>query len=240
MGAVPSEPIEISALPRDVDEKDAFTLWVLEHCKRDSSVLEIGAAEGMHTFAGRIQTSVRRLVGVDPDPRIHRNPYLHERHQVQVEEYAVQCDEKYDCIYAFYVIEHIRAPLGFLLAARRLLKPGGSFFAATCNLNHYFGLAAKLTAECGIQDGLLRHLMGPELTATYHHRTWYRANSLALLSKLLRTTGFSHIEYRLYDNPTLTRPYFPGGMKWFPGFYSMAVYRFNRPRLMCTITLRAS
>jgi 2-polyprenyl-3-methyl-5-hydroxy-6-metoxy-1,4-benzoquinol methylase len=96
--------------------------------------------------------SGHRLVGIDPDPGIYDNPYLHERYQTTLEAF-VQCETRqFNAIYTQMVLEHIKEPSTFASAVFRLLKPGGAFFSVTPNLAHYFGIASYLAGRLGLQD----------------------------------------------------------------------------------------
>jgi SAM-dependent methyltransferase len=161
----------ISVLPAGTDQWQVFPTWITQYCGPQAVVLEVGAGRGDGGYPKLVRDRVGRLVAVDPDPRIWENPYCHECFQISLEEYARKHSVGFDCIYAFYVVEHLQNPPELLRAVWKLLRIGGNFFAATPNLCHYFGSLALITQRLGIQDWLLRRLRGTEVWQSYHFRT---------------------------------------------------------------------
>ena len=79
----------------------------------------------------RLADRCRRLVGVDPSPNIHENPYIHERVQALIEDYKT--DEPFDLLTLRMVVEHISHPNDALAAMARLVRPGGRVVIYTVN-----------------------------------------------------------------------------------------------------------
>jgi 2-polyprenyl-3-methyl-5-hydroxy-6-metoxy-1,4-benzoquinol methylase len=229
----------ISALPPETDREKALADWILQHCNADSQVLEIGAGRGNLSFPGEISHGVGKLVGIDPDPGISENPFLHEKHQCSLEEYAARCPERFDCTYAYMVMEHLDDPVRFLKTCREVLLPGGHFFAATPNILHYFAMVAWMSGLMGIQDGLLRILVGGEATERYHFRARYRVNRIARITNILQEAGFSQVEFRMLDNPSCFEWYLPKVLGLLPRLYSRSVYWMRKPEFMGTILFHA-
>lgn len=65
-----------------------------------------------------------RLVGVDPDPTLSENPFVHEKHNAAIEEY--QPAEKFDLISLRMVAEHVREPERVLRRLADLLESEGT------------------------------------------------------------------------------------------------------------------
>lgn len=78
-----------------------------------------------------------------------------------MEEAAIP-DRTFDCVYAIYVLEHVRDDEAFLQAVARVLKPGGSFFFITPNGDHCFAAIAGALAALGIQEQVLHMLRSSE------------------------------------------------------------------------------
>jgi len=219
---------------------DAFPEWIVEHCTSASTALEIGAGEGKYGYPERVRATVETLVGVDPDDAILRNPFLDERYHLSIQEFAASAVDRFDLAYAFFVLEHVESPPEFLAACHRLLKPGGSLFAATPNVWHYFGLSTKLSGRIGVEEWLLERLRGEEMARSYHFPTFYRLNSVARLRRLLRRAGFSRVEFRVFDEASRFAQYFPPAIRWFPNRYSAAVHRLRFSPAMGMLMLKAT
>ena len=76
----------------------------------------------------------RFFAGVDPDPAVLTNPYLHEAKLQEPPNYAIPyADETFDVVFSNCVIEHITDACQFFGEVRRVLKPNGLFLAKTPN-----------------------------------------------------------------------------------------------------------
>ncbi len=230
----------VDSLPSDTNERIAFGDWIVSSLPPRAVVLDVGAGHGKAGFVERIAPHVGRLVGMDPDAAIQQNPFVADRHQLTLEEYAErETPGTFDCLYAIYVVEHVARPDEFFRACRRLLKPGGQLFFVTPNLHHFFGLATKIAAATGVEDWLLKRLRPTSLVASYHFPTAYRCNTVGAISAALRRSGYSGCEFRMFDNPAHTVTYFPRRLWCLPITYCRVVYRLRWKRAMGTIMVRA-
>lgn len=230
----------VSSLPPTVDVPVAFPSWVAQHCDVTSAVLEVGAGRGKDGEAAIVRQKVRNLIGTDPDAGILMNPYLDERYQTSVEDFARDRASSLDCIYSIAVLEHITHPPEFFAACRSLLRPGGTLFGATPNLWHYFGMTTKVSACLGIEDQLLERLIGAQHKASYHFPTTYRVNSVRRIRRMLAQTGFQSVEFKCVDHPQGFEYVFPRALRWFPHAYSRVVYTLKLPAFMGLIMFKAT
>jgi SAM-dependent methyltransferase len=230
----------ISILPSNALVKSVFPNWIAEYCTHDALVLDIGAGKDRNQIDAYIQPRVLRLVGIDPAEDILLNPSVHERHCTSLESFAQEAQEKFDVLFCTMVLEHITDPDAFFLSCRKLLKPGGVFFAVTPNLWHYFGLTTKITSILKINEWLLDRLVGKQQKEEYHFPTFYRVNSLHSIRGILRRTGFHDVEFHCLDNWIVYRYVLPKQLHWLAILYSHLVYRFNLPHLMGCIMFRAT
>jgi SAM-dependent methyltransferase len=230
---------QLSILPSNTDVLIEFPRWVVQHCDSTSIVLDVGAGKGITGSELVIRQKVAHLVGVDPDASIAQNPYLDERYQTSIENFAKDQDPSFDCIYTMFVLEHVTQPQEFLSACRSLLKPGGMLFGVTPNLWHYFGLTAKLSASLGIEDWLLEHLVGSEAKKSYHFPTAYRLNSVRVIRHTLMRSGFSEVEFRCFDRARSFEYCFPKPLRRIPSIYSHLIYMIGMPQIMGSIMFRA-
>jgi 2-polyprenyl-3-methyl-5-hydroxy-6-metoxy-1,4-benzoquinol methylase len=231
--------MRLNGLPATTDNNAAFTAWIAEYCTAESLVLDIGAGRDRNGIDASLQPRIKHLVGIDPSENILANSGVHERHQSNLEDFAQGEQRRFDVLLTAWVLEHISDPLAFFTACRRLLKPGGMFFALTPNMWHYFGLVTKVCGRLGIEDWMLDRLMRAEQKAQYHFPTTYHVNSLRSIRHMLTHTGFQYVEFRCFDVPSGYNYVIPEPLRWFPRLYAHLVYRFNLLSLMGTIMFRA-
>ncbi len=105
---------QLSILPSNTDVLIEFPRWVTQHCDRTSIVLDVGAGRGRTGSETVIRQKVALLVGVDPDASIAQNPYLDERYQASIEDFAKDRVSSFDRLYTMFVLEHVTQPLEFL------------------------------------------------------------------------------------------------------------------------------
>lgn len=221
------------------DPVRALARWAARHCPEGGVVLDVGAGE--HA-SGALRPLLRRhpcLVGTDPDHAIDRNPVLAERYRLTAEELAEQHPGRYDVVLSVFVLEHVEEPLAFARACSRLLRPGGSWFALTLNVRHYFGATAWATHRLGVQPALLHHLKGAEAEHDHRFPTRYRMNSRRTVTRACEAAGFERLVFRVYDAPERYAWYLPDPLTRLPPAYSSMAYRLGVPGLMGHLTFRA-
>jgi SAM-dependent methyltransferase len=218
----------------------AFIAWIAEACSPDALALDIGAGYDRNRADAAVRPLVSCVVGVDPSDSILDNVAVHERHQMSLEEFARTDERQFDVVFACWLLEHVLEPAEFFAGCRRLLRPGGTFFAITPNLWHYFGLTTRAAAALGLEDWALDRIMGSRSKAEYHYPTRYRSNSIRALEHLLADAGFRSVEFRCCDSPADYDYVIPMPLHWFPRLYSRLVYRLRLPSLMGRLMLRAT
>jgi len=203
---------------------DLLIDWMLEEIPPGSSFLDIGANDGSFCpEVSRVANHAGMFAGVDPDvAKLDRHPLLECRYPSTLEQ-AKFGDKSFDCLYAIYVLEHVSNPCGFLAAASRALKPGGSLFFITPNGYHYFAFIAGLLAKLGVQDRVLNVIRPKALVDQYHYPATYRLNSPRRLRRLGLEYGFNRCEFRYSENLAEFDCYFPGVLKVFPAFWEYMV-----------------
>lgn len=120
-----------------------FREHLLRYMSEDSTVLDIGAGAGI-VQQMNFKDQVAKVVGVDLDPRVVKNPFLDEGFVSDAGALPFP-DESFDVVFADNVMEHIDHPEEMLIEIRRVLKPDGYFLFKTPNKFHYMPLIATIT-----------------------------------------------------------------------------------------------
>lgn len=226
-------------IPAPVDPVRALARWAAQHCPEGGVVLDIGAGEHASGDLRPLLRRRARLVGTDPDHAIERNTALHERYRLTAEELAGQHPGRYDAVLSVFVLEHVAFPDAFASACAALLRPGGSWFALTLNVHHYFGATAWATQRLGIQQAVLHRLKGREAEHDHRFPTRYRCNSRRTVTRVCRAAGFDLVELRMYDAAERYAWYLPPALSRLPTLYSALAYRVGWPELMGHLSFRA-
>jgi SAM-dependent methyltransferase len=87
---------------------------------------------------------VKRVYGVDPDPRVLPNPYLDEACIGTGDSMPMFAANQFDVIICCNVLEHLPDPVPFFQEVNRVLKRGGLLITKTPNRHHYVPLIAKI------------------------------------------------------------------------------------------------
>jgi SAM-dependent methyltransferase len=128
--------------PRWVDGTTRYGRLLREHVPPAGRVLDIGAG-GAGAFSHVAHLSGRRIVGIDPDPAVRRNPMLARAVVGRVEQMPFP-DGTFDAVVCNYVLEHIQFPLRAAAEIYRVTAPGGAFVFRTPNLWHYAAMVSRL------------------------------------------------------------------------------------------------
>jgi SAM-dependent methyltransferase len=137
---------------------------------------------------------VQRVVGVDLEEGVLKNPNLDEAHVSELSNLPFDA-ASFDLILSRSVFEHFDNPVPVLKELRRVLRPGGHLIFRTPNRFHYFAIAASLTPHRFHQWFNEKRGFAAEDTFP----TFYRANDRFTLRKLARATGFSVRELELFE-----------------------------------------
>ncbi len=168
--------------------------WLDVGCGRDVFPTNQGLARELSGRAGM-------LVGIDPDPTIQENPFVHVRVQAPLE--AFDTTDTFDVVTARMVVEHVQNPEGFVAQLRRLAARNG--LAVIYTVNRW----APVSVLSSLVPFALHHPVKAMLWGTEEKDTFpveYRMNTRATLSSLMQRGGFRerHFQY-LDDLRTLAR-----------------------------------
>ncbi|MGE3171179.1 MAG: class I SAM-dependent methyltransferase [Planctomycetota bacterium] len=142
-----------------------------------------------------------RLVGLDPDPTLQENPFVHEKVAQDIDTFDGRAS--FDLVTLRMVAEHIAAPEPCVRAVQRSLAPGG-----LCVVYTVFGwspvpLLTRI-APMGLRHVLKSWLWGTEKKDTFP--TCFRMNTRTTLRRLFAAVGMQEAAFvRLDDCRTLAR-----------------------------------
>ncbi len=168
--------------------------WVLARLTPHSAVLDLGAGAGIVTQMN-FREHAARVCGVDLDPRVTGNPYLHEA-KVADGGRIPYGDGEFDVVLCDNVLEHLDQPRQVFAEVARVLKPGGYFLAKTPNRWHYMPIIARLTPHAFHR--FYNRLRGRASLDTFPTR--YRANSPGQVRRLAAATGFEITRVELVES----------------------------------------
>lgn len=160
-----------------------------------SAVLDLGAGRGTR---GQLdfRRDCRLFAGVDPDPAVLTNPYLHEARLQEPPDYAIPyANETFDVVFSNCVIEHITDAMLFFGDLHRVLKPAGRFLAKTPNRRHYVPLLARLTPHSFHE--FYNRLRGREVDDTFP--TTYACNRRKDILRVAAACGFQVVSFEMIE-----------------------------------------
>jgi SAM-dependent methyltransferase len=237
-GAARGVAVTLTATPPPKRAVPGFLRWVAGSTPKGSTVLNVGGGCDHSGEPMRVRRRAGRLVVVDPSERVEENTSADEQHCMTLEEFAADHEDEFDLAFAVFVLEHVRDPAAFTQAAARVLRPGGTLMAITVNQWHYFGLPAWAATRLGAADAVLRRVRGPEV-AEYHVPTEYRMNTVRSTVRHLSDAGFSSVELRTWDLPSMYEPYLPRPLRGIATGWNRMAYRLDNPHLMGHLTFKA-
>src|SRR5205085_206993 len=88
-------------------------------------LLDVGAGPGRIPEMN-LRAAGRWVCGIDPDERVHQNPYLDEAKVGYGEDLGFP-DATFDLVFADNVLEHLKDPSAVFREVARVLKAGGIF-----------------------------------------------------------------------------------------------------------------
>jgi SAM-dependent methyltransferase len=161
-----------------------FRKAILAYLKPEHKVLDLGAGAGV-VHQMNFKGIAERVCGVDPDPRVVKNPFLDEG-VVGSGDAIPYSNRFFDIVFANNVLEHVAVPDLFLQEVPRVLKEGGWFFAKTPNRYHYVPTIARFTPHWFHEFAV--KLRGRASVDTFP--TWYRLNDRKTITRYAQEKGF--------------------------------------------------
>lgn len=178
---------------------------LLEILRPEHVVLEIGAGRGRvqeMNFKGH----VKKMVGIDPDPRIRENPFLDEAYKGLADYMPFFEDNFFDLAFCNNVLEHVEFPDKFYKEIARVIKPRGSFVSKTPNKFYYVSIISALTPDSFHK--FINGKRGRNESDTFP--IFYRANTMERQNSYLDRNGLAVVKVSCFEGrPEYMRIFFP-------------------------------
>jgi SAM-dependent methyltransferase len=135
------------------------------------------------------------LTGLDPDPTLDENPYVHERVASTLDDW--RAEEPFDLVSMRMVAEHVEYPDRVAASLAAAVAPGGRVVVFTV---HRWAPAPLVTAlwPFALRHGVKKWLWGTEKKDTFP--TFFRMNTRAALDRQLGAAGFVREGCELLDD----------------------------------------
>jgi 2-polyprenyl-3-methyl-5-hydroxy-6-metoxy-1,4-benzoquinol methylase len=164
------------------------TNWLDVGCGRELFPNNLGLAE---TLSKRCA----RLVGIDPDPTLQENPWVHEKVAGFIDGYDGKA--AFDLVTLRMVAEHIADPMACVNAVQRALRPGGLAVVFTVFGGSPMPLLTRL-APMGLRHVVKSWLWGTQPKDTFP--TCFRMNTRGALQRQFAAVGMSEAAFQRLDD----------------------------------------
>jgi SAM-dependent methyltransferase len=203
-----------------------FVHIVRSHLTTRSIVLEVGAGAG-DLYPHGIRGTVRRIVGLDPDPRVLRNPQVDEGIVGRCEQLPFP-DASFDLVFHRMLAEHLEDPESATREIGRVLKPDGIFLMHTPNILHYSILVSRVT-PLWFHRAIMK-MIGTRKNPKDVHVAYYRMNARRDVERICNAAGLTVTEVQFLNAPPgylrFSRPSFLIGV----AFQKLVEQNFKRLR----------
>jgi 2-polyprenyl-3-methyl-5-hydroxy-6-metoxy-1,4-benzoquinol methylase len=144
------------------------------YLRPDMEVLDVGSSVGFLLDA--IRPHVSSVTGVEPG-ELYRD-YANSRGIETHADIADVADRKFDLILAYYVVEHLRDPVGQLASWHEMLRPNGRLAVEVPN----------------VDDALVRYYQVDAFDRFYWQKAHYFNYSHETMELVMRRAGFAEVE----------------------------------------------
>jgi SAM-dependent methyltransferase len=164
------------------------TKWLDVGCGRELFPNNLGLAE-------MLSKRCARLVGVDPDPTLQENPWVHEKVPGFIDGYDGKGD--FDLVTLRMVAEHIADPMPCVQSVARALRPGGLAVVFTVFAGSPVPLATRL-APMGLRHRVKSWLWGTMPKDTFP--TCFQMNTRGALQRQFAAVAMQEASFQRLDD----------------------------------------
>jgi 2-polyprenyl-3-methyl-5-hydroxy-6-metoxy-1,4-benzoquinol methylase len=161
--------------------------------------LDVGCGRDLfpsnRALAAQLAKRAGRLVGLDPDPTLDENPFVHERIRSGIDDY--DGGHAFDLITLRMVAEHIDDPAACARSIERSLRPGGLCVVYTVYSGSPMPLLTRL-APMGLRHVIKRWLWNTEEKDTFPTR--FQMNTRGKLRRLFEAVGMREEAFLRLDD----------------------------------------
>ena len=201
-----------------------FPAAILAEPQVRGRVLDVGCGHKLQPFFRPIREACAQFDGVDVTPEVWQHPDLDQRWQAPFEQSDVP-DAAYDLAYAYNVVEHVPAARPFFEKLRRVLKPGGVFWALTPHAAHPFCWLTRASELVGVKARMARDRPG---AGWNDYSSYYRLNRPGQILRAVDGLGFESVAFH-YIPCVQWDAYFPRPLRWAPHLYDRLLGSKYRP-----------
>ncbi len=178
---------------------DHYEALINRLVREDTTWLDVGCGHDLfpsnRPLATLLSQRCKKLVGVDPDPTLEDNPFVHEKHMCTMEEFVSA--RRFDLVTMRMVAEHVAYPATFANALARCVVPGAQVVIYTVNGYSPMPLLTRLM-PFRLRHPIKRVLWGSEEKDTFP--TCFRMNSRRRLAEILGAEGFREVLFDYLDD----------------------------------------
>jgi 2-polyprenyl-3-methyl-5-hydroxy-6-metoxy-1,4-benzoquinol methylase len=218
----------------------AFFGRVKALARPEMTVLDVGCGRG--AVADRLEENAweqcrilkgycKKVIGIDVDPAGHQNPLIDEFRPIEGQRWPIE-STSIDLLISDAVLEHVENPDIFFAECERVVRPGGYVCFRTPNRWSYVAIGASI-----IPNRFHAKVVGrlqPGRQAKDVFPTFYRANTIRSLRRLMKKHSFEGCVYRHIAEPNFLRfshwSYALGVYlhRWLPAVFWPALFVFAR------------
>jgi SAM-dependent methyltransferase len=173
----------------------------------------------------------KRVIGIDVSDGGRDNVFIDEFHKIEGDRWPVE-SASIDLLVSDAVLEHVSDPDRFFSECSRVVKPGGVVCLRTPNRWSYFAIGASIIPNRW--HGKAITILQPGRHEKDVFPTYYRANTVRSLRRLLRDHQFEGCVYRHISEPSylaFSEWSFAFGVclhRWLPTIFWPYIYVFAR------------
>lgn len=164
----------------------------------DLTVLDAGCGNGNYLI-DEFRSRISWAAGVDASSDATQGNICCDEVKIAPLDALPYPDNHFDCVLSLWVVEHLEKPEAVFRELYRVLKPGGMLLFLTPNVDAAL-LRVKRLLKRTYALTLNRRMYGREEEDVFP--TYYKANTLSALQKMLRSAGFQDSTLSLNDDPS--------------------------------------